>query len=194
MFAIEGDDILTNRLTAPYLNSMPGAANEGLQLLATAGRFIKRDYLIVAEESGEAVEEYWRRYDFAKLVPDFYSFNDCDVYALKNGKYRRREDLDIEGDGVIMLPVRPGETWRVYYNAYPGVITADTPEEAELAIHPESAALLPLYMASQLFKEDDIGMATQYRNEFEVGREILLANARGRRYGKSEFLSETRWW
>lgn len=204
MFSIDGDEILHNALTKPYLKGMPAAANEGLQLLATAGRFIKKELKIAQLQYSTLPPDDAdicnicgngaKRYDFAELAPDFYSFNECEVYIGIGDEYSPTESYDIEGDSVILLPGKVFGLWRVYYNAYPRRITADTPREQPLAIHPEAAVLLPLYMASQLFKEDDIGLATQYRNEFEVGREILLANAKGRRFGKGEFLSTTRWW
>ena len=39
---------------------------------------------------------------------------------------------------------------------------------------PESACvLIPLYIASELYKDDDVAQATQYRNEFEAGLQDL---------------------
>lgn len=44
---------------------------------------------------------------------------------------------------------------------------------------PDVAVLLPLYMASQLYKDDDNSIATIYRNEFEVARGELVPAAGG---------------
>ena len=66
----------------------------------------------------------------------------------------------------------PGN-FRVYYKAYPQKITLETPDEEELAIDDEVYPLLCLYMASQLFLDDDSSTATIYRNNFEVGFERL---------------------
>jgi len=59
-------------------------------------------------------------------------------------------------------------------------ITLATPDSYEFQIDNTGAELLPLYIASQLYKDEDAGMATMYRNEFEVGREQFL------RSGKSD--------
>lgn len=48
-------------------------------------------------------------------------------------------------------------------------ITADTKDDYELQLPESACVLMPLYMASQLYKDDDISQATAYRNEFEVG-------------------------
>jgi hypothetical protein len=53
------------------------------------------------------------------------------------------------------------------------MITLSTPDDYEMPLDPEVAALLPLYMASELYKDDDNAIATVYRNEAELGREAL---------------------
>ena len=59
-------------------------------------------------------------------------------------------------------------------------ITPITPDYYELELDDKGAELLPLYMASQLYKDEDVGLAAIYRNEFEIGREQYL------RSGKSD--------
>ena len=53
-------------------------------------------------------------------------------------------------------------------------ITSATPDSYEFKIDDTGAELLPLYIASQLYKDEDVGLAAIYRNEFEVGREQFL--------------------
>jgi hypothetical protein len=79
----------------------------------------------------------------------------------------------------------------IYYRAYPVELTSETEDDYVLPIDPEVYALLPLYMASQLYKDDDIGVATQYRNELEVGFNRLVNSANLSAYEK--FTSETGW-
>jgi len=59
-------------------------------------------------------------------------------------------------------------------------ITRATPDGYEFKLDNKGVELLPLYMASQLYKDEDVGLASIYRNEFEVGREQFL------RSGKSD--------
>lgn len=49
-------------------------------------------------------------------------------------------------------------------------------KDTELSIPYDACILMPLYMASQLMKDDDISLATQYRNEFEAGLDNLDIN------------------
>jgi len=171
MFAITGDTLVSNTSTLPYIKSMPQVANEALQILSTAGK-----YLIKSHEINQTGEDYGivQRYDFKELVEDFYSFNA--VYFEDDETYKK-VSIRTEGNSILVLPSKDVGKWTVYYNAYPQQITKDTPDNTELSLDPEVVVLLPLYMASQLYKEDDIALATQWRNEFEVARELLTPNA-----------------
>lgn len=55
-------------------------------------------------------------------------------------------------------------------------ITSDTFNDEEIELPEEACVLIPLYIASQLYKDDDISQATAYRNEFEVGLQDLIYN------------------
>lgn len=52
-------------------------------------------------------------------------------------------------------------------------LTESTANDEELPFADEACVLIPLYIASQLYKDDDIAQATQYRNEFEIGLQEL---------------------
>lgn len=49
-------------------------------------------------------------------------------------------------------------------------------KDTKLDLPYDACILIPLYMASQLMKDDDISLATQYRNEFEAGLDNLDIN------------------
>lgn len=55
-------------------------------------------------------------------------------------------------------------------------IDKNTLDSYEFIIPENACVLIPLYIASQLYKDDDISQATAYRNEFEVGLQDLLVN------------------
>lgn len=55
-------------------------------------------------------------------------------------------------------------------------IDENTLDEAEIDLPSDACVLIPLYIASQLYKDDDISQATAYRNEFEVGLQDLNYN------------------
>ena len=205
IFAITGDAIVEDDTTKPYLKSMPAVANEALQLLSTAGRFIKKKISIEqmppdsleissADHSSIVQDSGIYRYDLSALTIDFYSFGSNEIFLESDGLYGKTAGFSIEGESILVLDASKVGKWTIYYNAYPQQITKDTPDETDLSLHPEVAVLMPLYMASQLYKDDDIGQAVQYRNEFEVGRETLMMNASKQLTGSDSFVSSTGWW
>ena len=106
-------------------------------------------------------------------------------------KYLQTSDFYQEGTKTLVLDRDMIGSFTVYYRAYPVQITTETEDTYELPIDPEVYVLLPLYMASQLYKDDDNAIATAYRNEFEVGFERLVNSANLSAY--EEFTSESGW-
>ena len=116
------------------------------------------------------------RYSLKDLASDFYQLSTDDIYYEGDAdisRYIRTSDYFQEGDSVLVLDRDTPGNFTIYYKAYPARITNETPDDEELAIDDEVYPLLCLYMASQLYKDDDIAIATTYRNEFEVGFERL---------------------
>lgn len=132
------------------------------------------------------------KYDLKELAPDFYQIDPQGIYY--EGAYQtylQTSEFYQEGTHQLILDRDMFGSFTVYYRAYPEQITPDTDDEYELPIDPEVFVLLPLYMASQLYKDDDNGIATSYRNEFEVGFDRLRNSANLSAY--EEFTSESGW-
>ena len=113
------------------------------------------------------------------VLDDFYQIAPAELYDLgtSGDQYIVAEKYFQEADKTLVIERnRPG-IYVIHYRAYPQQITLETPDDTELSLDPEVAALIPLYMASQLYKDDDNSIATVYRNEFEVGREALSQGA-----------------
>lgn len=55
-------------------------------------------------------------------------------------------------------------------------IDSETEDNKTIDLPEDACVLIPLYIASQLYKDDDISQATAYRNEFEVGLSDLYIN------------------
>ncbi len=291
MFSSNGTTIVQDSSTSEYLYSMPQAANEGLQMLATAGKFIIKSIQIVnrpisnllsnsfennsvdgsisftAEAAksyyckiqgigtltisvdGEAVStisvdsysgyttfkglisnendaeveisfttdypanmanvalygytfptdddvpdyEEYIRYNLKELADDFYQLAEAETYREKDSEvtYEAVSNYYQEGTCTLVIPREEEGLYTVYYKAYPEEITLSTEDSYELELDPEVYALLPLYMASQLYKDDDNSIATTYRNEFEVAFERLSQKSRVPR--KESFTSESGW-
>jgi hypothetical protein len=144
------------------------------------------------DEDIPAFQEYLK-FNLKELIPDFYQLSETDIYLEQNGEpsYLAASNYYQEADKALIIPRKDTGVYTVYYKAYPGEITLSTPDTYDMSLDPEVAAILPLYMASQLYKDDDNAIATVYRNEFEVAREALSQKANVSK--REEFISESGW-
>lgn len=190
MFAAEGTNLTADESTEDYIAAMPYVANEALQMLATAGKFIIKSIVIEHTKSSKIQE---CKYDLRELAEDFYHLGENQIYyqSPDGEQYLQYTNYAKESDNILILLGANTGTYTVYYRAYPPVITSLTEDSYELPLDMEVAVLLPLYMASQLYKDDDNGIATSYRNEFEIGVERLSSQVYTR--GKEEYTSESGW-
>lgn len=147
----------------------------------------------VAFETEADVWEYVseKRYNLKTLATDFYKLKDI-IYqsGFNEVRYEKTANFHFEGDSTLVLGGFNKGSWLVTYYAYPQQITKTTSDTLELSLDPEVVVLLPLYMASQLYKDDDVSLATGWRNEFEVARELLRPNPDR---GTIEFINESGW-
>ena len=290
MFAVE-DRVIKDESTSGYLGAMPHVANEGLALLATAGKFITKsvkisqmdiknlvsesiadpihefsdeysyqadegrsyyfectgvgtckiyvdDVLVdtitinnkaytvykglilnvlkkpvrflfetsypmglknvaIYKETFETAEEVYPyiekiKYDLKEMAPDFYMIDPQGIfYDGPYQTYLQTSDFYQEGTKTLVLDRDMVGSFTIYYRAYPIEINSLTSDDYELPIDPEVYVLLPLYMASELYKDDDFAVATSYRNEFEIGFERLVNSANINAY--EEWTSESGW-
>ena len=188
MYALTSDKLVYDDITEPYLKSMRAAANEGLMLLSTAGRYKLKSVTVEKTTADEA-----KRYDMDELTEDFYTFSNH-VYKLNGKEPKEFYNFSYVGNTFFVLPKRVTGKFEIYYNAFPKQISENTLEDDEIDLPPDAAVLLPLYMASQLYKEDDIKIATQLRNEFEAERERLTEYSRKHIYASERMSSVTGWW
>lgn len=147
-------------------------------------------------ETDESIAPYseYIRYYLPDYAPDYYMVDlehviyegDSDI-----SRYKATSDFFQEGFKVLLLNRDTPGNFKIYYKAYPPEITNATPDDEVLSLDPEVAALLPLYMASELYKDDDSGIATLYRNEFEIAFERLNQSVSAP--SSEKFTSESGW-
>lgn len=100
------------------------------------------------------------------IADDFYKIDKL-YFENYNHLLENRTDYILEDSNTLVIDNRLIGNFILKYQAYPDKIEDDTDDEEVLKLHDEVAVLLPLYIASQLYKDDDIALATVYRNEFE---------------------------
>lgn len=171
---------------ADYIAAMPAAANEAMErIVSTAGRPLRKSADIDMEEDVQYL-------DMSEQVGDFRAFGEYLEVYLVVGSGLAALDAAAIGQSVLQLPKGVSGTVRVFYDAVPEHITEYTNDAEELPLSDDCNVLIPLYLAGELYKDDDIGMATAYMNEFESRLGSLPATESGVRGGS--FTSLTGWW
>lgn len=174
MFSADGSTIPSDDSSKDYIAGMPYAANECLQLICTSKKYIVKS-VDVNPDDGEQVGQY-RRFRMSELADDFFEFYG-EVYLTSGDYHERCADYRSEAQDVLLLKGDVAGTYTIFYRAYPPTVTAATDDSYTFdGVSPDVLVLLPLYMASQLYKEDDNGISTSFRNEFEVAYERLSQN------------------
>lgn len=188
LFVIEGGVVVISDVTQPYIHAMPAAANEGIYLLSAAGG-VGVKALTFHKKRGYGNYE---RFNMNEYVHDFRSFTD-EIYIQTSHGRNKIYGYVTEASSVLVLPAWLEGEVTVYYNPLPQIITPSTDDEEEIKLLPMACSLLPLYMASQLYKDDDMRAAVQLRNEFELGLSRLSAMITRDNKKKETFESVTGW-
>ena len=169
MFSSDGPVISENdEAVQQYLAAMPQAANEAAGLLCAAGFGLRRTRELAAPEGGRCTV------DLTAALPGLYPGDPVELYRQKrDGSLAPVTGAALTAGRYLELPGTGGEPLLAVYTQAPQPFGPDTPADAPIELQPRAAVLMPLYMASQLYKDDDITIATQYRNEFEAALEAL---------------------
>ena len=133
------------------------------------------------------------RYFLRDITEDFYNMSENQIY-YEGGeitRYMQTTEYYRESDKVLLLDRSMPGNYTVYYHAYPPEITLETDDDYVLPLDRDVVVLMPLYMASQLYKDDDAGIATTYRNEFEIAIESLQDTSDSQ--GFEKFTDESGW-
>ena len=108
---------------------------------------------------------------------DFKSLEFKGVY-LNNKQFTNYE---VRSNRYIILPMlTQNEEYTIFYRKKPKFFNIDNIEnelDIEINLDDELIVLIPFYIASQILKDENISLATIYRNEFEAGLDdIELSN------------------
>lgn len=182
MFSNDGAEINVDDSNKDYVYAMPGKANEAMQQLTTVGRPLLKQFTIrilegAAEEVAEGsitipTVEALYKINLCEYIPRFRCVDELKLES--GGAYGEAEDWNIEGGSVLVIPGNAAGEYTLWYAAYPQTITAETDDGETLDLPPEAAALVPLYIAAELYKEDELATATMFKNEFEDGLEKMI--------------------
>ena len=110
----------------------------------------------------------FQRYDMRTLISDFYDIVTVEFEPQKTNKGSYNSDYKLEGDYTLKIDSNLRGNFIITYKAYPDKIEDDTLDTYMFTMNSEVISILPLYIVSELYKDDDVSLATMYRNQFET--------------------------
>lgn len=205
MFSNETEKLTVDDSNKEYVNAMPGVCNDALDMVTALIPIWGKFAIVIAADVADAAEEDGKltlpvntavayQVELKDYCTDFRALDADEIYQDIDGTHRHMTEYSVENGSIFVLSGAAAETVTIYYCCYPTMLTSATDGKTELNVPREVAGLLPLYMASELYKDDDLSMAVQYRNEFEDALQKLQSNYRKRPAGSGSYQNTTGWW
>lgn len=176
MFAGDSDVLLPENLYlyesddtyAFYLVRMNGSINRCFSRLEAMGVLPPRVHTLRAEDARELAEVL--EYDLTDIP--ISELVDVVFADMKTGQRRRLcadEYEHIPEEDLLLLSKIGGEDcYKVYYRPKIKRLTDVSGNDTEIDIPDRIASLIPLYIKSELYQEDEPGAAAEARNLFEA--------------------------
>lgn len=143
-----------------YLDAMPQACNEAINYIINLEPIIKSKELEKASQNAT--------YDLKELISDYKKFHDISSEYSVMWTMLTKNIIRINGwtKGNI----------DIYYEAYPKTIANDTTSTTKIDLEESFARIIPLYIAGELYKDDDLTLSTMYMNEFMTNLSTMVNN------------------
>lgn len=156
-------DYMNEKKYKTYLYAMPQACNEAINFIVSK--------LGSNESTFELEKEDTIYYDLSKKIEGFRMIKG--IYSKMPVSWK------ILNKNTIIIDNWQGEKILVSYEVKPTIINSDTDTNFVIEIASEYANLIPLYIAGELYKDDDLTLSTMYMNEFMT----LVDNYANNKYG-----------
>lgn len=144
-----------NKKYKTYLFSMPQACNEAINYILENGKPLVKQYKLKRKATNY-------KYNLNQIVPNFKRLYQL-VYDGPS-----KPTWYVEGDNILVIKDwnQPDGEFTIYYESYHDLLTTTSSSSSEIELDSYLASLLPLYIAGELYKDDDVQLSTMYMNEF----------------------------
>ena len=169
---LEDDDTV-----ADYLSGIPGALNRAFSDLEARGVLPGKRAVILSGEGEEGLV----RINLKEKIPDIYCL--VKLTLDNDGFYHPYYSFVREGEEIIVRI--PGGVYEIAAIYKPRIerIFSFTPDDVEIALPDELCALLPYFIKSELYSEEEPDDAAKAREYYDEGV-ILLTREREEGLGK----------
>ena len=169
-------DLIDDRNYSTYINMAPDVMNELMVILKT--RVLINIDTITIKLDDANLEKYLIDDNSAWVfdIKEYMKDNEIDNYlyteVIQHTYITRDNLLFEEQDGKLYIDKRfidrNSLTLTIKYRIIPERFTTTTPWNTLIDLPYNICSIVPLYLASELYKDDDISMSTAYRNQFET--------------------------
>ena len=172
MFSSKNGSIsTTSKNNRDYVTMMPQAVNEGLSIIGNTVRWPRKNTEIEVDLSDRK-----QSFNIADIAMDFKRVGGFEIYLLDD------EDVPNPLDGasivanrlIIPAGVSGNVVW--YYDGAYEKIESDVRDTDEIDADDDVIAVLVLYVVSQLYMDDDLTTALNWRTQFDSALSILAGN------------------
>lgn len=143
-----------------YLDAMPQACNEAINYIINLEPIIKVKEL---EKNGTN-----HIYDLKQLFTDYKKF------------YNINTEYPVIWEMLSKNLIKINEWTQgkidIYYEAYPNNISKEATSNTKLDLEESFTRIIPLYIAGELYKDDDLTLSTMYMNEFMTNLNVIIDN------------------
>ena len=169
-------DLIDDRNYSTYINMAPDVMNE-LMVILNNRVLINIDTITIKLDDAN-LEKYLidDNSTFVFDIKEYMKDNEIDNYlyteVIQHTYIKRDNLLFEEQDGKLYIDKRfidrNSLTLTIKYRIIPERFTTTTPRNTLIDLPYNICSIVPLYLASELYKDDDISMSTAYRNQFET--------------------------
>ena len=169
-------DLIDDRNYSTYINMAPDVMNE-LMVILNNRVLINIDTITIKLDDAN-LEKYLIDDNSAFVfdIKEYMKDNEIDNYlyteVIQHTYIIRDNLLFEEQDGKVYIDKRfidrNSLTLTIKYRIIPERFTTTTPWNTLIDLPYNICSIVPLYLASELYKDDDISMSTAYRNQFEA--------------------------
>lgn len=169
-------DLIDDRNYSTYINMAPDVMNE-LMVILNNRVLINIDTITIKLDDAN-LEKYLidDNSAFVFNIKEYMKDNEIDNYlyteVIQHTYIKRDNLLFEEQDGKLYIDKRfidrNSLTLTIKYRIIPERFTTTTPWNTLIDLPYNICSIVPLYLASELYKDDDISMSTAYRNQFEA--------------------------
>ena len=152
-----------------YLINMPGSINRAFGVLERRGVLPPKSHVI----TGDASTYDGVKVNMKEAVADFL---DVDRVSFKSvyGEYYPSYPYSREGDTIMLSQLHTGDTYTVFYRPKIERVSDATEDTDEVQLPDRIAELIPYFIKSELYREEDAEEATRARNLFDQGINELM--------------------